>query len=195
MSDWRNLLAALALIACFFPVLSFGPFSTNLFGVVSYASLANSELTALQSAMQPAPAIASNPWNMASPSARVASRPSEESARMATMAWYLRAANLLYLIPILAVFTLVQMFRGRDNVRPAFWLGIACSALLPVAFIGSQELAALKMQMPVFVALPGITSILDFGFYALIAAGVSTLLVHAGMIGARPPRAYVSLPA
>jgi hypothetical protein len=145
--------------------------------------------------MQPAPAIAPTPWNMTPPSASVMSRPSQESARIATMAWTLRAAYLLYLIPILAIVTLVQMFRGRDNFRPAFWLGIACSALFPAAVIGSQELAALKMQMPMFVAIPGITSILDFGFYGLIAAGFGTLLVHAGIIGARPPRAYISLPA
>jgi hypothetical protein len=195
MSDWRNVLAALALIACFFPALSVGPFSTNLFGVVSYASLANGELAAYQGMMQPAPAIAPTPWNMTPPSASVMSRPSQESARIATMAWTLRAAYLLYLIPILAIVTLVQMFRGRDNFRPAFWLGIACSALFPAAVIGSQELAALKMQMPMFVAIPGITSILDFGFYGLIAAGFGTLLVHAGIIGARPPRAYISLPA
>jgi hypothetical protein len=192
MSDWRNVLAALALIACFFPVLSFGPFSTNLFGAVSYASLANRELTALQSVMQPAPTVSYNPWNRTSPSARVASRPSEDSAQIATMAWTLRAAYLLYLIPIFAIFTLVQMFRGRDTARPAFWLGIACSALLPVAIIGGQELAALK---PGFFPLPGITSLLDFGFYGLIAVGFSTLLVHARIIGARPPRAFISLPA
>jgi hypothetical protein len=195
MRDWRNVLAALALIACFLPAVSVGPFSTNLFGVVSYASLANSQLVAYQNMMQPAPAIASNPWNMTQPSARVSSRPSEESARIATMAWTFRAAYLLYLIPILSIYTLVQMFRGRNNVRPAFWLGIACSALLPAAAYGSIQLDALKAQLPMLFAIPGITNLLDFGFYGLIAVGLSTLLVHAGIIGARPPRAYISLPA
>jgi hypothetical protein len=195
MRDWRNVLAALALIACFFPAVSVGPFSTNLFGVVSYASLANSQLVAYQNMMQPAPTIAPNPWNMTPPSASVTSRPSQESARIATMAWTFRAAYLLYLIPILSIYTLVQMFRGRNNVRPAFWLGIACSSLLPAAIYGSFQLEALKTQLPMLSAIPGITSLLDFGFYGLIAVGLSTLLVHAGIIGARPPRAYISLPA
>lgn len=111
------------------------------------------------------------------------------------MAWAFRAAYLLYLIPILSIYTLFQMYRGRNNVRPAFWLGIACSSLLPAATYGSFQLEALKTQLPMFSAMPSITSLLDFGFYGLIAIGLSTLLVHAGIIGARPPKAYVSLPA
>ncbi len=111
--------------------------------------------------------------------------------------WTLRAAWLLYTIPLLAIGTLVQLFRGRDVTRPAFWLGIACVSLVPAAVFASQEIASLQKQiaqMSFFggTASIGITNILDFGFYALVGIGAAILLVHAGIIGARPPKAYVS---
>ena len=107
------------------------------------------------------------------------------------MSWTLSLAYLLYAIPLLAIVTLVQVARGQDNTRPAFWLGCACSALLPVAIVVATQLSTLKTQIPMYAMMPGVTGLVDFGFYVLLAVGSGTLLVHMGIIGATPRRAAV----
>ena len=198
LNDWRHLLAALALVASLLPLLSFGPFSANLFGAVSSASMANTQLTVLRDTMQAfAPSTTTtNPWNMAP------QKSAQTTAGIAAVptSWALRAAWLLYAIPLLAMITLIQLFRGRDSTRPAFWLGVASVSLVPAAMFAAQEFATLQKQiaqMSLFGGTTGfgITQFLDFGFYALVGIGAAILLVHAGIIGARPPKAYIVSPA
>ncbi|EIG61251.1 hypothetical protein Bra1253DRAFT_06076 [Bradyrhizobium sp. WSM1253] len=178
LNDWRNLLAALALAACLLPLVSFGPSSANLFGAVSSSSMANAQLAQVRNAMQAlAPAsISTNPWNMPPKAAQAVVAPNG-----ALTSWSLRAAWLLYLVPLLAMATLIQLFRGRDSTRPAFLLGLGCVALVPAAMLASQEFAALQnqmAQMPLYgaaVGTLGITNFLDIGFYTLAGTGAAIL--------------------
>jgi hypothetical protein len=191
-NDWRNILAALALLACMLPFMSYATQSASLFGTVSLAQAGVDSLKAAQAMTKQylAPAPMGN---------RGAAMPQnkalmEQQAQLSSMEWGLRLSYLLYLIPGLAAATLFAAFRGGNNARPAFWLGVSCLTLPVLAEAGDYALSSFKdqMMMGLGAMIPGAWSLLGLGFYLLCGIGVSLVLVHCRIIGAAPPNTYMA---
>jgi hypothetical protein len=192
-NDWRNVFAAVALIACLFPFLSYMQVSTNLFGTMSYAGTGIDSLAQMRNLNQQIYATAGAPLNRR-PIVTPNVQQSQEAALTSTAIWALRISYLLVTIPVLAAMTLFAAFKGRSNARPAFWLGVACLSLPAIAVCAGYGLSSLKDQIPMGMGalMPSVTSVLGVGFYFLSAVGLLLILLHRGVIGREPPSAYIA---
>ena len=192
-NDWRNVFAAVALIACLFPFLSYMQVSANLFGTISYAGTGIDSLVQMRNLNQQIYAAAGVPLSR-SPITSPNVQQSQEAALTSTAIWALRLSYLLITIPVLAAMTLFAAFKGRSNARPAFWLGVACLSLPAFAACAEYSLSALKDQIPMGMGalMPSVTSVLGLGFYLLSALGLLLILLHRGVIGREPPSAYIA---
>jgi hypothetical protein len=198
MGDWRNVFAALALVACMLPFISFAMLSMNLFAAVSFAGSGIDTLKmALHEVQQLQTSAALVPWGGAQGAARVASPSAADLAvasQVATQIWMLRLSYLLLTIPLMSALTLGAAFTGRDSSRPAFWLGVLCLMLPVVAVVGEFALSSLRTQMPMGMGalVPGVMGMLGMGFYLLTAIGVGLMLVHRGIIRKELPITYAA---
>ena len=192
-NDWRNVFAAVALIACLFPFLSYMQVSANLFGTMSYAGTGIDSLVQMRNLNPQIDAAAGVPVSR-SPITSPNVQQSQEAALTSTAIWALRLSYLLITIPVLAAMTLFAAFKRRSNARPAFWLGVACLSLPAIAACAGYGLSSLKDQIPMGMGalMPSVTSVLGPGFYLLSALGLLLILLHRGVIGREPPSAYIA---
>jgi hypothetical protein len=152
LSDWRNILAAAALVACLLPFVSIALVSANLFGTVSWAgTLSDSLSQMLQQFHQ----------------AQAAQAP--ELTQYTMQIWALRSAYLLLAIPLMAALTLGAALTGRNNTRPAFALGVLCLLLPVLAICGEFALSSARSHMPMGMGafVLGVMSMIGMGFYAI----------------------------
>lgn len=187
--DWRNVLAALALVASLLPFVSYMTVSSNLFGTVSFAGHGIDTLAQLRDATQKL-TMSAAPQGFPGMGAQQARQIDQVSA----IVWGLRSSYLLLMIPLTAALTLAAAFKGRDNSKPALFLGATCLSLPLFALVADYAVSTFKDQMAMGMGqfMPSAISMLGIGFYLLTAIGLAMLLVQFRIIGRQPPSAYLA---